>query len=239
MEYYRLRLDETVLYEGTVIKVEKLGIESFSTSSVSELLLTNKNIVLTIRTKRIFQKDLIDVEVIPLSEIKVFDEIPQIKQHRTHVEIYLLSGELYLDFALGLEASKFYQGIMQAITGKSLVTRGAEKVKSGIGLVDDTLGINTVATVKGVLENGIASTFLGGFKKKSLPVVNAKNSVAKDIVEVAKDAVQQTRVNETDKKVQLTYDEQVDALNKMKSLLDAGVLTQEEFDAKKKEILGL
>ena len=42
-----------------------------------------------------------------------------------------------------------------------------------------------------------------------------------------------------DDKKELTYEEQVDALNKMKTLLDAGVLTQEEFDAKKKQILGL
>lgn len=35
------------------------------------------------------------------------------------------------------------------------------------------------------------------------------------------------------------YEEQIDALSKMKALLDAGILTQEEFDAKKKEILGL
>ena len=109
-------------------------------------------------------------------------------------------------------------------------------------MVDDTLGINTVETVKGVLENGIAGTFLGGFKKKNPPatnITNTKASIVKDVVDVAKEVVQQTRSNETDKKVQLTYDEQFEALSKMKSLLDAGILTQEEFDAKKKEILGL
>ena len=164
------------------------------------------------------------------------------KQQRVHIEIYLLTGELYVDFLSSLESTKFYQIIIQAITGKSLATRGAEKVKSGIGLVDDTLGINTVETVKGVLENGIAGTFLGGFKKKNPPatnITNTKASIVKDVVDVAKEVVQQTRSNETDKKVQLTYDEQFEALSKMKSLLDAGILTQEEFDAKKKEILGL
>ena len=34
-------------------------------------------------------------------------------------------------------------------------------------------------------------------------------------------------------------DEQISTLKKFKELLDSGILTQEEFDAKKKEILGL
>lgn len=35
------------------------------------------------------------------------------------------------------------------------------------------------------------------------------------------------------------YDEQLETLNKLKTALDNGILTQEEFDKKKKEILGL
>ena len=37
----------------------------------------------------------------------------------------------------------------------------------------------------------------------------------------------------------MSFDEQIEALKKLKDLLDAGILTQEEFDAKKKEIMGL
>lgn len=37
----------------------------------------------------------------------------------------------------------------------------------------------------------------------------------------------------------LSFDEQIDAVKKMKDLVDAGVLTEEEFTAKKKEIMGL
>lgn len=40
-------------------------------------------------------------------------------------------------------------------------------------------------------------------------------------------------------KKQLTFDEQVDALKKLKELLDADIITQEEFEAKKKDIMGL
>ena len=37
----------------------------------------------------------------------------------------------------------------------------------------------------------------------------------------------------------IPFDEQIEMLKKIKDLLDEGVLTQEEFDAKKKEIMGL
>ena len=37
----------------------------------------------------------------------------------------------------------------------------------------------------------------------------------------------------------LSLDEQISALEKLKGLLDAGILSQEEFDLKKKEIMGL
>jgi len=37
----------------------------------------------------------------------------------------------------------------------------------------------------------------------------------------------------------MTLDEQIEAVKKLKSLLDAGILTQDEFDTKKKETMGL
>lgn len=244
MERYQLQSDETVLYEGEVTKVYKYKkesfLDSFSTPPTTELLLTNKNIVLTTRTKKMFAKEQINVELFPLTDVKIYDNMPQIKQNKINVEIYLTSGEIYVDFNSKLEAAKFYQIAIQTLTGKSLATRGAEKVKGGIGLVDDTLGISTVDTLKGVLENGLAGTIFSGFKKNKPTASNNSNtSTVKKVAEIANDVIKETHSNNSDKKEQLTYEEQIDALNKMKALLDAGILTQEEFDAKKKKILGL
>ena len=41
------------------------------------------------------------------------------------------------------------------------------------------------------------------------------------------------------KKPALSFDEQIEALKKLKELLDAGILTQDEFESKKREIMGL
>ena len=38
---------------------------------------------------------------------------------------------------------------------------------------------------------------------------------------------------------EMSFDEQIEALKKLKELTDAGILTQEEFELKKKEILEL
>lgn len=46
----------------------------------------------------------------------------------------------------------------------------------------------------------------------------------------------ESNINENIKPIN---DEQIETIKKLKDLLDLGVLSQEEFDAKKKEILGL
>ena len=47
------------------------------------------------------------------------------------------------------------------------------------------------------------------------------------------------QLDEKATKPSLSFDEQIEALTKLKSLLDAGILSQEEFDRKKKEIMDL
>ena len=82
-------------------------------------------------------------------------------------------------------------------------------------------------------------TVVNKFSENVLHKGSNNSSTVKEVAEIAKDVIKETRSNNSDKKEQLTYEEQIDTLNKMKALLDAGILTQEEFDAKKKEILGL
>lgn len=45
--------------------------------------------------------------------------------------------------------------------------------------------------------------------------------------------------NNKNKATKMSINEQIDALTKLKELMDAGILTQEEFDKKKKEIMNL
>ncbi len=49
----------------------------------------------------------------------------------------------------------------------------------------------------------------------------------------------QTLNNQAAVKPTMSFDQQIDTLKKLKELLDAGILTQDEFDIKKKEVMGL
>ncbi|MBC3803355.1 hypothetical protein GH808_02735 [Acetobacterium fimetarium] len=41
------------------------------------------------------------------------------------------------------------------------------------------------------------------------------------------------------RKIERSIDDQIESLKKLKELLDCGILTQEEFDIKKKRIMGI
>lgn len=226
MEHYSLQASESVLYKNHVTY-------SKNRRASCELILTNLNLVITTATKKAFSKPQTEVEVFSIEEIKIYNDVPQIKAKESTVEIYLTSTEFTVDFNSMIEAQKFSNAAYKLITGKSLATRGAEKVKNAINLVDNTLGVNTVEAVKGVVEDGIAGSILGGIGKK----------MSKGMRGVTKGLVMSTKVTESLPETQssktMSYDEQIETINKMKALLDTGVLTQEEFDLKKKEILGL
>ena len=174
--------------------------------------------------------------------IKIYNDIPQIKQKDCSVEIYLTSTERKIDFSQKSDAHKFTKAAYELLTGKTLSARGAEKVSNAIGLVDTALGINTVDTVKNVLENGITGSVLGVFGKKAAHTTKNTN-IVKEALDVTKSVLDSKHTGDSqhtaETGTQTDYNEQIETLKKLKDLLDAGVLTQEEFDAKKKEVLGL
>ena len=226
MENYSLQANEVLLYKGEAYN----GIE---------ILLTNLNLIVIKKTQRIFKKAEVETFVYSKDDIKVYNNVPQVKQKEASVEIFLTFEEIKVDFYSRTEAHKFVNAVYELLTGKSTTTRGAEKVKSAIKLVDNTLGINTMDTVKNVMEKGIAGSILGGVGKKV--GIGTKPSAIKETVGVAKDIIGTTATITTSKTTETTedYNEKIENVKKLKELLDAGILTQEEFDSKKKEILGL
>ena len=57
-----------------------------------------------------------------------------------------------------------------------------------------------------------------------------------DVVEISEEEYNNSTEDTKETKVQISA---ADEIKKYKELLDIGVITQEEFDAKKKELLGL
>lgn len=159
--------------------------------------------------------------------------------------MYFKHQEKSVTFNSRMDAYKFVHTANELLTGHTMAERGAAKVKDGINLVDDTLGFSTVDTVKGVIENGviengvIGSIFGGiGKKKSKTKKISGKSNTikesAKKSLQSGVDALQQKNAEKNINE----YNKQLDSLKKLKDLVDKGVLTEEEFEKKKKEILG-
>ncbi len=216
MKNYDLMEDEVVLYHGNVLakkKKEKL-----------ELILTNYYLVLIKETKKLFSAPEVDVEKHSVNAIKIYKEKPQVCQKENFVEVYMTSGEMELLFADKKEAKHFVRAAFEICTGKSRARRGFEKVKKAVATVNEELGIDTIDAVA-----SLATTAVSG--KTKIP--------AKLIGEIAKKTVaarEKTNENKQllEAKQTIEQKEAVDSLKKLKELLDEGIITQEEYNEKKK-----
>lgn len=157
MANYELLADEVVLYEGTTSSNQHKG------SLI--LTLTSQKIVLE-QDKGVFKKTRELVDVIELATVKFYNDAAQIRQKGAEVEVQTTSGNVTFTFSGMFEAGKFKGKIVDAATGTTLGKRVSEKTKGVFDMVDDTLGLDTRGTIKGVLENGVKGVLLNGIGKK-------------------------------------------------------------------------
>lgn len=138
MTTYQLAPTEVVLMESSAFIKGKKG--------SSSVILTNLNIVFETRIKKIFRKAYTIVEDYSLDTVKVYKDMPQIKQKSTNVQIYFRDCEQNLSFYNKRDAHKFTATALEVITGKNAFFRGIDKVKKAIDTVDESLGVDTVGT---------------------------------------------------------------------------------------------
>lgn len=82
--------------------------------------------------------------------------------------------------------------------------------------------------------NGGLGRFAGDYGKANSVVFRSHNEEMKEIKEIVEQKIAQNNESQNVQPIS-----EADELAKFKNLLDDGVLTQEEFDAKKKQILGI
>lgn len=157
MENYKLKPEEVVFYKGDVTLKGKKG--------RTELIFTNLNLVLINKYKKLFSKEEITISEYPVHEIKMYEGVPQIKAKGSLVEIYMKETEIEIEFESRMETHKFINATNKFLTGETTVQKGAKKVKDAIGIVDDTLGINTVQATGNVIKNGIVGNITGAIGK--------------------------------------------------------------------------
>lgn len=243
MSSYKLDSRETVLYKGTILNFSANEKHNSIGSTVSyELMLTNLNMIFVTKVKKILSKEEAFYIAKPIETIKIYEDKPQIKQKGTNFEVYFSDQEYTFSLPNKFEAIKLHNKIMELVTGKSVSVRNSEKFKSAVDLVDNTLGIDSLGTVTGVLQNGVKGVLFNGISKSTDgSKLSSKKIINKVLDVIVNDSEKETKNIEQAKadKNHLIDDEQIEAIKKLKDLLDLGVLSQEEFDAKKKELLGL
>lgn len=245
MNNYQLASNEAVLYKGTILNYsEKEKHNSIGSIIVYELILTNLNMIFVTKVKKLLSKEESSYNVIPIDTIKVYDDKPQVKQKGVDFVVYFTDQEYSFSMPNKFEAVKFNNKIMELVTGKSMSIRNSEKFKSAVNIVDDTLGIDSMGTVASVLQNGVKGTIFNGIAKKTATAKPSTKKIINSVLDViGNDNSDNNNVksieSNTNENIKLINDEQIETIKKLKDLLDLGVLSQEEFDAKKKELLGL
>lgn len=221
MEYYNLREDESVLYIGEAYKIK-------------QVILTNLNLI-TVIVKKPYSKKSPLIDIYPVDKIKIYKDVPQIKTNDCTAEIYLTTKELKLTFFSKGELNKFVNAAFELITGKDAFSRNTDKVKNAVDAVDNSLGINTIETVKNVVENGVSGSLLGFLGKKAYGL-SKKSSSGQMVLNATKQMIDSessvTKTSEPDE-----FDDNIEKLKKLKKLLDADIITQEEYEQKKLELL--
>lgn len=236
MENFVLQPNESVLYKGEGRFANRN--ESLLSTKRLEIILTNLNLVFIEKTKKVFSQEQVIVETHPIEEIKIYNGVPQIKQKNTVVEIYFTNEEKSVSFFSKHELHKFVNTANRLLTGKSMAVRGADKVKSAVNLVDDTLGVNTIGAVKTIVENGVVGAVFHGLGKQHCS--QKDETVFKQVVSATMDSLEPKEFpQKSSEKEAMPVDKQIEMVKKLKELLDAGIINQEEFDTKKKEIMNL
>lgn len=157
MANFELQADEVILYEGAVsTNIHKGNLL---------MTLTSQKIVLE-REKGLFKKERELVDTLLLEEVKFYNDAPQIKQKGSAVDVQTSSENITITFSGMIEARKFTGKIVDAVTGTTLAKRVSDKTKDAFNMVDDTLGLDTRGTIKGILEKGVKGTILNGIGKR-------------------------------------------------------------------------
>ena len=222
MEHYTLQEEEVVICKGTAKTTEK-------PYSTVEVLLTNWFFVFITKTKKLFAKEQISVETYPIESVKLFKEQYQIKQTDCVVDCYFLDAVKTVQFESKKHAHKFVAKAIEFLTGKHAFFRGIDKTKKFVGELEDSLGVDAADVASFVASKGANALVQKVFGKKKTVKTTETLQLPTGIV----------KRKETKELAPLTPEQQIEAVKQLNELLTSGIITVEEFEKKKKEILGL
>ena len=145
MENYILKENETILFRGACILLP----DGKRTKKEEErdVLLTNLNIVFMNNVKKLF-KTVNEVDVYSVRDVKIYDETIQIIRRKSIVDIYLKSGELFVDFKKEKYAKEFCDKALRLISGFSKLVRSVKKTQKAINETNEALDVDVLDLAK-------------------------------------------------------------------------------------------
>lgn len=258
---YNLAMDEAVVrsIEEVSLHEEATGVLGLRNSSriKGSLVLTNKRLLFCWESGMLFSKQ--ETIEVPLAQVKVFDGSLQLKVDYPRkvggplsLTVFTLDNQFVFEIPVlkKLKLDALIADANKIVLGEDAGKSSKEKAKPKTLDVGKTVS-HAVNAAKPVAQD--AADVLKPF----VPVAAAVVSTAFPAAGAVSDALGKALSNRgasTDRggassveslpsssgaESKDALNDQVEALTKLKSLLDEGILTQEEFDVKKRQILGL
>ncbi len=150
MENYVLGEDEVVLYKGNVL----LPVDNVQ----AQLLLTNLYIAIIPNNQDENEGQIVVSDLLPCSDVKIYEGVPQVKKDKLKAEIYLKFGEREFLFENKKELNKFTDAISTLLTGKNKGRRIAEKVNGAIGCINAAFDIDLVKSVGELIKTAVVNS---------------------------------------------------------------------------------
>lgn len=145
MNNYQLKNDEAILFVGQVIVKEFKSEVKFT--------LTSKNMIFE-KKKGIFKRKTKVIDLIPLTDVKVYKEDVQVKQNKANVMIQTIGKNINLSCSNVSEAKNIAEEIINIKTNSNKFDRNSKKVTKIVKNVGNV--------VKGVGEVVVAVAAIAG-----------------------------------------------------------------------------
>lgn len=147
MNNYQLENDEVILFEG-LVTVEEL-------KSEVKFTLTSKKMKFE-KEKGIFKRKLKTIDIIPLTNIKVYKENVQVKQNKENVMIQTINKNITLSCANMSEAKNIAEEIINIKTGSNKFNRNSKKATKIVKNVGNVVkGVGEVVVAVGAIAGPI------------------------------------------------------------------------------------
>ena len=161
MKNYVLNEDEVILLRGMVAQFYDWKEEKDANTYNTELLLTNLNIVLD------KDDDITSRQVFNVTDIKIYDEKPQIIRRKSVIEIYHKSAEIYFKFEQEKSAKEFCDKALKLFSGNTKFVRSVKSAEKIIKDNTEPLGIDAKKLAKNSASMAYHafSTYTDGGKK--------------------------------------------------------------------------